>query len=662
MYLKRQRAKSAFSVAEVLISVSLLAFFVLLGFRLTDRKFAGAQSEAAANKVRDTLNLTRSWARAQGEPVGLAFRSNSGFASQSIYLIRGTESLRIWKSEDWGSEFPEAWASWGATSGDSVQEVPSSGPFDLAEIGGVPLEDPFVLFLPNGQYLIRGFPFDGSEYQIRVGANPTGSGSSDPSTATLAGMDHVWAIGIQPSGATSLNRETGLPPGVPSDLARVNAKPVSEAVTQIPVVKAIKPFPDLIETSPGVYSHESSEPIILNASAESPEGVQLFARWEADGGFFSLEDEWLPMIYSKTDGVWKASNTWQLPPNHDPTADPSFEVSLKVKDAFGNFALDLDDASIEFEIPQDGFQVYFTYDEDIFDSADTKNFEIINSDGSGRTVLRTVPHFHKFFASPDSSLLAMQDDHITNGPEISFLARDGTTLHTTTVPYKTFILGWREDSTAVFSHAANYHSDPRRVYEVKADGSPAQLIATLPVGSHVQDVSADGRYILYLGPVSGTDRDLVLRDRSDSSESILYSGPSINKGTISPNNDYIGFSADSRLHRIRLDGSDDLDLGVGWRIVFSPDGSKMALVDHHVSGAVFRVADIAGNVLFDKPGAEKTNVAWSPDSKMIITSKDGRGKGGVSLIDQGGAEAILVEEPPITSLHEWENFNGVTAE
>lgn len=657
---RNRRARQGFSLLEIIVAVSIVALFLFMGIRLTDREFSGSQSLAAANKVRDTLNLTKSLARAWGEPVGLALRTRGGYASQSLYLISGTQSLRVWQAEDWGNEFPAAWASWGRTASDSVQEVATNGDFNLTEIDNVPTQDPFILFLPSGEFLTRGLPFDGTEYRIRVGVNPQGSGSSTPSSATLSGMDKVWAVGIQPSGSISLDRETTLPPGSTTTLTRVEAEPLSTAVTQVPTVRSLTTFPTLTEVSPGVYSDASQEPVILNAVAESPAGVQLFARWECDGGQFSLEDEWVPMTFSKADRVWKCSSSWKVPPN--PTS--SYNVSLKVRDKYGNLALDSSNSSLEILVPAEDFQVYFTYDEDTFDAARTKTYEVINSDGSGRQVLMTVPHFHNFYGSPDSQLIAMQSNDVSNGLEIYFTARDGTILNTTTVPRKSFIKSWASDNSAVFTHTNNSATQPVIVYKVKADGSPAEVLASLPPSTHLFNISGDGRYILFAARPATGDQELTILDRNDNSQRVLYTDPNLWKGSFSPDQEYIAFAASNRLHRMRLDGTDDRDFGPGFKILFSPDGNRMATVNGSISGATFKVLDIDGNLIWEKPGHQSgyNSTAWSPDGKTIITCKENGEEGGIMLIDENGNERILVEETSTASFHSWENFNGLTAE
>lgn len=635
--------RRGFSTLELLAAVAVLGILLFVGLRTSDRRAVGVQTKAVAESLGDLLQNLSNRARIRGTAVGIGFPGNATFAAQGYYLLEGTETLRVTEARLLGDEFPEAWISWGRNGSDTTSDQTTSGRFNLATMSLPSAADPVLLFLPDGTLLASGLPFDGRDYLLRVGANPSGSGAPTPDAAQLTGLDRAWTVRVgAASGGIGVASDPTFPGGGGTGPTAAANPPLDGTVSSLPVVESLDVAPDLTEISPGVLSNVAGEPVTLSATARSPAGVQLFARWVKDGGQFSVADEWLPMTYSETDGLWKSSVMWSAPP----TANPNYLLSIQVRDNFGNLSVANANSQVTFRSATDDWRLVFISRPITTTACD---LEVMNGDGSGRTVIASFSSPPKTLVSPDGNVIATGGAS-PNPNEIEFRSLDGTILATTTTPTNTYgPFAWADDSSVVL---VRDFGTPTRVYAVPADGSAPSVILTIPNESIVYDATGDLRYIIYKEQASG---DVIrVYDRTNGTSQAVWTSPGGYRPTsivFSPQGNYIGFyeqnlSTGYRNWRVRRDGTDLLDLGLGGAVQFSHDETHM-MVENNASGSYeVQYMDINGAVQWTKPGwgGGADPGLWSHDDTLVVAKPGHWSVPGLVKVDPAtGAETTILD-------------------
>jgi hypothetical protein len=609
-----KRKLTALSLIEVVVMTAVVAIVLAaasIGFSGGNEKL---DSSSMAKIVHDQLLQSKTRARALGQPVGIAFPGTGTFVAQSFYQAVGVSRMRIEKPRDLASEFPRGYVTWAPVSGETVSDLLALTPYNLDTMTGLVGADPIVVFLPNGQVLVRGLPFDGTNYHLRVGSQPTGSSGG------LSGLNNAWDVTIGETGSVTLGRDTSVSPGNGSPPATAALPAPAAAPTARPVITSLGTDPELVDTGSGLALENPGAPINLLAEARSPSGLPLVIRWSTDGGQFSDASEWLPMTYSEDDDLWKSSMLWSLP--QVPAATQT--VMVEVRDEYGNISASTSVSELLFKtesiFPWEMFFVSRT------SSSLVSDVERMNGDGSGRQIIienETRPP--DILVSLNGELIAWQSGDFTLDRQIRISTRDGTPVRTVTFPRDVAgPLAWNPEGTRVLINDVGI--DPTTVWALDPTSGSYSVFTTIPDEASLYSASADLRYFAYR---HGTNRDEAWVHDISGGETLIYKAPASSSGPVdlqlSAQGNYCGFydqiSAGYRTILARTDGTGHLDLGYGGVAYVSPDETKIAYNSKSAprgGGVTFTVADINGATLFTDSDMIDYSTVFSRDSKFVV--------------------------------------------
>ena len=604
-----------FSLLEVVVGLTIIALMVgmaAMGFSGGNEKL---DSSSMAKIVHDQMVLARTRARAIGQPVGVAFPGAGTYGAQALYQLSGVNSMKIQKPRDFSSEFSRSYVVWAPVGSESTSDRLAVAPYDIAAMTGLVADDPLVLFLPDGQILARGLPFDGNNYHLRVGSRPSGGPGG------LTGLSNAWDISIHTTGAVSLKRDTAVGPGTGSSLTTAALPSPSAPPTSLPVVTSLKTFPELVDNATGLVLATPEEPVNLLVEAQSPNGLPLQVRWSAGGGQFSDSGDWLPMTYSQDDNLWKASIMWSLP--QSPAALE--RVNVEVRDEFGNASASSSVSELVFDtanaFPWELFFVSRTA------SSLVADVERMNGDGSGRVaILENETRPPEILVSPNGELFAWKSGDYTLDRQIMVSARDGTLLRTITFPRQIDgPLVWSPDST--FFLVNDIGVSPTTVWRANPSTGAFSVYCTLPTQATLYSASDNLRYFAYRNQ---TDRDEArVYDNVAGVERLVYKGPAGTYGPVdiqlSAEGNYCGFydqiPSGYRTILAKTDGTGHLDLGYGDVAYVSPDESTVCFNRRSAPRGgtyTFVVANIDGTVRYTDPDMTDYSLCYSPDSRFVV--------------------------------------------
>ena len=604
-----------FSLLEVVVGLTIIALLVgmaAMGFNGGNEKL---DSSSMAKVVHDQLVLARTRARAVGQPVGVAFPGTGTYGAQAMYQVTGVRSMKIEKPRDFSSEFGRSYVVWAPVGSESSSDRLSAAPYDVATMTGLVAADPLVLFLPNGEILARGLPFDGTNYHLRVGSQPSGGAGG------LTGLSNAWDISIHSTGAVSLKRDTAVGSGSGGSLTTAALPAPSAPPTSVPVVTSLTTFPELVDNATGLVLATPEEPINLLVEAQSPNGLPLEVRWSAGGGQFSDSGDWLPMTYSEDDNLWKASIMWSLP--QSPAALE--RVNVEVRDEFGN-------ASASSAVTELVFDTVNAFSWELFFVSRTASslvadVERMNGDGSGRVaIIENETRPPEIMVSPNGELVAWKSGDYTLDRQIMISGRDGTLLQTVTFPRKIDgPLVWSPDST--FFLVNDYGVSPTTVWRVNPASGAFSVYCTLPTQATLYSASANLRYFGYRNQ---TDRDEArVYDNTTGVETVVYKGPAGTSGPVdiqmSAQGNYCGFydqiPSGYRSILAKTDGTGHVDLGYGDVAWVSPDETTVCFNRNSAprgGTSTFVMANMDGSVRYTDSDMIDYSLCYTPDSRFAV--------------------------------------------
>lgn len=603
------------SLIELLVALAIMT--ILVGFATMSSSTGDEtlQASSLAKIIRDQILQSGSQARALGQPVGIAFPGAGTFGAQGSYQVIGTQRMRVVKPRDYSQEFATAYVVWAPVGGETNQDRLAADSYDLSTMTGLISGDPVILCLPNGEILVRGLPFDGTHYHLRVGSQPTGSAGG------LTGLSHAWDIKFDEGGAASLARDTTMGPGSGASIPIASLPAPSANPTAVPIVRSLKTFPELVDKPSGLVLATLDQPVNLIAEAQSPNDLPLQMRWTTDGGQFSDASEWLPMAYSKDDDLWKGSILWSLPPI--PSATQT--VSVEVRDEFGNSSLSTPVSQLTFDTNQAfPWEVFFVSRTNF---SLVSSIERMNGDGSGRVkLIEDLVRPPQILVSPSGEFIAWKTGDFTVTRTIYVSSRDGELLHTVVFPRDIDgPLQWAPDSSRFIVN--DYGANPTTIWEVSPSTGAISVLTTIPAETTLYSASPDFRYFAYR---TATNRlDAVVYDRLNASETTVYNGAAGGYGPVdiqlSAQGNYCGFYDQTdpghRTILAKTDGSGHLDLGWGGVAYISPDESTVVYTSNTSARGGTKslvVANIDGSQRLVDTNLVDYSTLYTPDSKFIV--------------------------------------------
>lgn len=304
--------RRGFSLAEMLVSVAIIALVLSLSLVQLHGAKGGADSRALATFVAEQLRLARQSAVASQQPVGVLLPTQRGTrpTARALYLVSGLSMARITKVVGLTSDFPgaELFAGCWNRSGPSPVLFPRlQGARQSQFDAGRWLDNPnlsydmtldyALVFTPDGSVCTNGLPFFDGAFRLVACHGSTFQPDSVPATATpgrttrlayfqATGANQPWTICLTPSGQISL--KSGLD-GQDGSVAKNTGglddpgqlPPVLEPPPSQPVLQKATISPSPTTQIPGVnVTLAPGQRVSLHVEASDRSGRDLFLRWK----------------------------------------------------------------------------------------------------------------------------------------------------------------------------------------------------------------------------------------------------------------------------------------------------------------------------------------------------------------------------------------------
>lgn len=455
-----RRTKRAFSLMELMVSLTIAAMVLGLGFTGLSKAKTAGNSRGLATAVAAEMRYAREKAIASGSPVAVVFPPGVG---RSLFWLEGTTDPVVTRTSNFEGDYPTGGITVATYPGPNFQKNASMPGFK-AKTWGERLDswlpdrykDHFVIFFaPNGSVLTNDLPSAEGTYRVIVGTGgevtPTGapSGGNDwvPGNDTvyyaLRASGEPYTVAVSLSG--SVEYDKGLAgwsgsgirvEGAASPSVARPPNPPNGHTAKLPkiIYSRITPPAEILDDR-SVHVLDKGEYLTLEVFAQSQDGKPLFAGW-ADNplshggdpnfkGRFSVPNgalermEFYPQYDADDDGVpekdvWRSVWTWTPPSNAEPGDNYSLEVD--VKDSKQELSAKIDDIPPVTVAPPG---------EIVFERRDGGRWHLFTmwADGSRLKKLTDGPHnFRCASVTADGKLLAFERD----GNQVWVMNTDGT--------------------------------------------------------------------------------------------------------------------------------------------------------------------------------------------------------------------------------------------
>lgn len=519
---------SAFSLAEVLVAVSIFAIFLGLVAANLKQPNSKAQPRALAELLTEELKAARLEAMAKGVPVAIALPSDNGSkpVSCSFYRIRGNNNPKTEKVYNYENEFPKARFFVGTWTGASLS--PDAANFRADQwLAPQTSRDFLFIFQSDGSVATNDLPYSAGAYHVLTGTGVTYAGGSlsggacspAPGYYQASAVADPYTIDITSAGAISMH--SGLPAGSGLvESASAQRDPLAAAPTWVlagnsaPVIANAKILPAAGMTpSSGADGYVApGGRLNLVTYATDPNGDDLFVHWRAlndatgsPAGSFAI-----PAAAGMAKDVrmswrgnqWVNVSCW-TPPRNDP-AGTVYRFDSFVTDERGNQVQTSGTATLQIELNVDE-KITFSVGSELFWMTPRENDW--HRIGNGGTHPSLSPNKTKIVFNSSSS------------GRISTCNLDGTDLRQLANAPLGFIRApqWSPDGGRIFY---TIYSDPidMDVFVMNADGTnPRQLTRCSDVYMSgylmLGSVAPDGQSLLVCGHQPGTpagQRDIIL--------------------------------------------------------------------------------------------------------------------------------------------------------
>ena len=371
--------RRGFTLAEILVAVSLAAFLLVLGATNFRAGVDAAQNSAVAQRLAGDLREARQLAITSGFPAALAFPSagRTRSACQSYYRLQGalaqpdlTTSL---------SQAPSSCLVVGSCASSDQVDPPLSDTQAYSRwVARVP--DPALIFLPSGRLQSNGLPHTGGLYRILIsegavlGPSTLGAGWMTPLQVCRPYLVEANANGQVRvtqtiSGATLSPSALAFPPQAPALALAVAANRTPQATLQV----WPKPNPDTLPANAEATVNLEAL-LALEISASDADGDPLQCTWTSNGGSFSCPGT-EEMHWDDQASAWKARWFWKPPA--DGRAGDQFRLRCQVVDPKGATAQESASCRLTWDVSlTEGHIALATLNSGV---------QLMNADGTGKT-------------------------------------------------------------------------------------------------------------------------------------------------------------------------------------------------------------------------------------------------------------------------------------
>lgn len=314
----KRPSRSGFSLAEVLMAVSLLGLLVVASLSARTRR-PGDETRLAAEAVAAHFKAAAARARSSGQVVALAFPSP---CANGLILLEGTSQAHLQRVVHLGGEFPNVGWSGGQYAGPAW--TPSN--WTLARWAGDWNNHTLYAFLPSGECQSNQSTTAGG-YRLVVA---TGLSLAQGGTVQQAFRPYTLLL----SGRGQVTVESGLP--------EAQAGVVSSAALGRPPLAALPTWQTSANHSPrltwksdppasgGAMKLQPGQLLTLEVQAQDADGDALFCHWTCSAGTLS-QTERNPMTWDEGRRLWLGRVAWKA------TAQPANDlvIDCRVDDGRG---------------------------------------------------------------------------------------------------------------------------------------------------------------------------------------------------------------------------------------------------------------------------------------------------------------------------------------
>lgn len=491
--------RRGFTVAEVLVSMGIMAFLAAALFLNIRGPRYRAESQGAAEVLAEELRTAQQSAITSRVPVALAIPSANGSQpwARSYYTLRGTVAPKVVRRREFGGDFPHArvfcgyWPIDAAVLNDPGQGLTGANPqlgspsdnFDFAAWGAPVPNDYTLVFMPDGSVRSNGLPmFDGAYHllvcnDVGYGGAATPAGVSAPlvsyyapnrvaspytiTVGALGGISVDGGLTAVSSGTVALVESQGnrAGPACPA----LTVKTSSPAIAAIDVLPPVNPdgLPPGVDAACGPDGY-----LTMVTYAVDNQGGPLYCTWNCGGGKFSRNGR-LEMDYDPASGKWVSANHWAPPYNPAPGAQ--FSINVRVEDDVNHVAVRSFGSTGKVGIATGGMIVYSS------ERGNEQEICVVRPDGTRAQRFRHGPDLEYVWdtdpqLSPDGSKIAFVSDR-TGDEEIFVMNSDGTGLVNLSNDWGSDYgpLTWSPDSTRVAW--TSDRTGAQNVYCCRSDGT-----------------------------------------------------------------------------------------------------------------------------------------------------------------------------------------------
>lgn len=393
------------TLIEICVVFGFLILFAAIGLTSLKPAKEKAPTRGMAYALVEEFRAARQLAIANGHPVAVGIPTNEGTRpSTSIYRLTGWNIPKLDWARDYSRDFPNvsfAAASFVSSEGSHSTGVDTStiskfGAFSINDwVPSQYQQDSLFVFMPDGGLVSNGLPALNNDYTIVIGKDASFSPTGNAFSVTAATEPMTIRVGV----FGGLDIYTGLPGGSVAKGSSPSAVSQAEGYWEPAKGAGGKDeiyLSDVIVRPTLVGGEGKCKPgqtVNLEVFAYSPQGVELFARWnqevlvgDSGKGFFSYPSDQLPLADSdgntakemdrmeyianfrssdysgvvwsggapnpEGQGVFRARWSWTVPLDSEPS--DTYQVGVDVQNARGDAVIKNPPPEPEFETPEGG--------------------------------------------------------------------------------------------------------------------------------------------------------------------------------------------------------------------------------------------------------------------------------------------------------------------
>ncbi len=342
--------RRGFSLAEILIAVSLLALMMGIAVINLRAPRSRASSRGAAAVLASALRQSRQQAISEGRAVALGLASDNGSKAHSsgYYQLIGEIHPQIFSRTSFEHDFDGSAIYSGQYPGPNWGTAyPADLDLNSFTLGAwqAPFpQDHLVVFLPNG-LAVSDLPLGDGAYRLVVAR---GFQYTPGNPAQLSSAQEPHVISIRPTGEVFEDKSSAIPNEVCFSGPGALLPHTTVAGNRPPALVApyLRTNPDINldfvdSVAPGSTATIPANGLLTYVVyAQDVDGDQLWCKWNGPGNFSATKGVGNRMVWDEANKRWEGQWTWQVPPTAK--AGDKFTLECQVYDNQGGVTSPVD--------------------------------------------------------------------------------------------------------------------------------------------------------------------------------------------------------------------------------------------------------------------------------------------------------------------------------